>query len=278
MTPLVGPARRARAGRALLRRADAAPALPGRARGSRRCGSATARASPGAARCSTSPGTSAPCATSKRYIDLIALYKLNRLHLHLSDDQGWRIAIAKWPRLATHGGQTAVGGGKGGYYTQAQYADIVRYARRAVRRRSCPRSTCPGTSTPRSPRTRSSPATGSRRRSTPGSTSASARSASPKAVTYDFVSDVVGELARLTPGPWFHIGGDEAMATKPADYVTLHRSGCRRSSSRTASTWSAGRRSARAKLDRGDDRRSTGTSTRREAARCRRRRRSRERR
>ena len=64
----------------------------------------------------------------KRFVDLMALYKLNRLHLHLSDDQGWRIAISKWPRLATHGGATAVGGGKGGYYTQAQYSDIVRYA------------------------------------------------------------------------------------------------------------------------------------------------------
>ena len=64
----------------------------------------------------------------ERFIDLMALYKLNRLHLHLSDDQGWRIAIAKWPRLATHGGSTEVGGGKGGYYTQAQYEGLVRYA------------------------------------------------------------------------------------------------------------------------------------------------------
>ena len=64
----------------------------------------------------------------KRFVDLVALYKLNRLHLHLSDDQGWRIAIASWPRLATHGGSTEVGGGPGGYYTQAQYEDIVRYA------------------------------------------------------------------------------------------------------------------------------------------------------
>jgi hexosaminidase len=69
-----------------------------------------------------------PVKDVKRYIDLIALYKLNRLHLHLSDDQGWRIAIAKWPRLATHGGQTEVGGGRGGYYTQRQYVDIVNYA------------------------------------------------------------------------------------------------------------------------------------------------------
>ena len=56
----------------------------------------------------------------KRFVDLMALYKLNRLHLHLSDDQGWRIAISKWPRLATWGGSMEVGGGRGGYYTQRQ--------------------------------------------------------------------------------------------------------------------------------------------------------------
>ena len=61
----------------------------------------------------------------KRYIDQIALYKINKLHLHLSDDQGWRIAIDSWPRLATYGGSTQVGGGPGGYYTKAEYREIV---------------------------------------------------------------------------------------------------------------------------------------------------------
>src|SRR6188768_3407514 len=64
----------------------------------------------------------------KRYIDLIAYYKMNVLHLHLSDDQGWRIEIKSWPNLATHGGSTQVGGGKGGFFTQEQYKDIVAYA------------------------------------------------------------------------------------------------------------------------------------------------------
>ena len=64
----------------------------------------------------------------KRLIDLMALYKMNRFHLHLSDDQGWRIMINSWPNLATYGGSTEVGGGRGGYYTQADYADIVAYA------------------------------------------------------------------------------------------------------------------------------------------------------
>ena len=69
-----------------------------------------------------------PVATVKRHIDRIALYKINYLHLHLSDDQGWRIEIASRPRLAQVGGSTQVGGGPGGFYTQEEYAEIVRYA------------------------------------------------------------------------------------------------------------------------------------------------------
>ena len=64
----------------------------------------------------------------KRYIDLLAYYKMNRFHLHLTDDQGWRIEIKSWPKLATYGGSTAVDGAPGGYYTQADYADLVAYA------------------------------------------------------------------------------------------------------------------------------------------------------
>ena len=45
-----------------------------------------------------------PADDVKRFIDVMALYKINRLHLHLSDDQGWRIEIRSWPNLARHGG------------------------------------------------------------------------------------------------------------------------------------------------------------------------------
>jgi hexosaminidase len=154
----------------------------------------------------------------KRFVDLMALYKLNRLHLHLSDDQGWRIAIAGWPRLATHGGSTEVGGGKGGYYTRAQYEDLVRYA--AARYvtvvpeidmpghvhaalSSYPKLACDGKPSPLYT----------------GIDVGFSSLCIDKPVTYDFVADVVGELARLTPGHWIHIGGDEAMATKVAEYV-----------------------------------------------------------
>ncbi len=64
----------------------------------------------------------------KRYIDLIAHYKMNRLHLHLTDDQGWRIEIKSWPKLTEIGGATQVGGNGGGFYTQEQYKEIVAYA------------------------------------------------------------------------------------------------------------------------------------------------------
>ena len=70
----------------------------------------------------------------ERLIDLLALYKLNRLHLHLTDDQGWRLAIRSRPRLTRLGSSTAVGGGPGGHFTQRDYRRIVAYARRAVRR------------------------------------------------------------------------------------------------------------------------------------------------
>ncbi|WP_346935726.1 family 20 glycosylhydrolase, partial [Clostridium sp.] len=54
----------------------------------------------------------------KRQIDLAAQYKINRVHLHLTDDQGWRLEIKKWPDLTAIGGSTQVGDGPGGYYTQ----------------------------------------------------------------------------------------------------------------------------------------------------------------
>ena len=68
-------------------------------------------------------------ATVMRYLDDLALYKINTLHLHLTDDQGWRIEIDSWPCLATYGGSIEVGGGQGGYYTKDQYRDLVEYAR-----------------------------------------------------------------------------------------------------------------------------------------------------
>jgi hexosaminidase len=154
----------------------------------------------------------------KRLVDLMALYKLNRLHLHLSDDQGWRIAIRSWPRLTSHGSRTAVGGGSGGRYTQREYASIVSYARERfvevvpeidmpghvnAALSSYGRLACDGVAP--------APYTGIE----VGFSSLCIR----KEETYAFVDDVVRELSRLTPGPYLHVGGDEAHSTDPDDYA-----------------------------------------------------------
>ncbi|MBO7538970.1 MAG: beta-N-acetylhexosaminidase [Prevotella sp.] len=75
----------------------------------------------------------------KKFIDLLALHNMNVFHWHLTDDQGWRIEIKKWPRLTTVGSQrsgTIIGTNSdiddgipyGGYYTQAELHEIVAYA------------------------------------------------------------------------------------------------------------------------------------------------------
>ena len=63
-------------------------------------------------------------------IDRMALYKLNVLHLHLTDDQGWRLEIQKYPKLTTVGAHYADRfGGAGGFYTQKEIRDLIAYAK-----------------------------------------------------------------------------------------------------------------------------------------------------
>lgn len=153
----------------------------------------------------------------KRFMDVMAQYKLNRLHLHLADDQGWRIEIKSWPNLARHGGSTAVGGGAGGYYTQAEYSDLVEYARARfitivpeidmpghinAALASYPELNCDG----RAPALY----TGTR----VGFSSLCVS----KDITYRFVDDVIREISALTPGPWFHVGGDEVKTLTAPEY------------------------------------------------------------
>ena len=66
----------------------------------------------------------------RRTVDRMALYKLNVLHLHLTDDQGWRLEIKKYPELTTVGAHFAGRfGGGGGFYTQQEMRDLIAYAR-----------------------------------------------------------------------------------------------------------------------------------------------------
>ncbi|MEZ0396026.1 MAG: beta-N-acetylhexosaminidase [Anaerolineales bacterium] len=153
----------------------------------------------------------------RRLIDQIALYKFNILHLHLTDDQGWRLEIKSWPKLAEVGGSSATRGDPGGYYTQEEYAEIVRYAAERfitlVPEIDMPSHTqaalaaCPELKGV-------SKYTGLYTGTEVGFCSLNIH----QAITYRFIEDVFGELADLTPGPYLHIGGDEAHSTPEADY------------------------------------------------------------
>ncbi|MFD3410776.1 beta-N-acetylhexosaminidase [Streptomyces cyaneofuscatus] len=156
----------------------------------------------------------------KRYIDQLALYKVNKLHLHLSDDQGWRIAIDSWPRLATYGGSTEVGGGPGGYYTKAQYREIVRYAASRYLE-VVPEIDLPGHTNAALASYAELNCDGVAPPLYTGTTVGFSSLCVPKPVTYDFVDDVLREVAALTPGKYLHIGGDEAHATSHEDYVAF---------------------------------------------------------
>jgi len=154
----------------------------------------------------------------KIFIDQMAAYKMNMLHMHLSDDQGWRIEIKSWPNLTAHGGRTEVGGGEGGFYTQEQYSDIVRYAQERFIT-VIPEIDMPGHTNAALASYPELNAKGSDTTLYTGTDVGFSSLATHKEITYKFVGDVVRELAALTPGPWFHIGGDESHSTSLEDYI-----------------------------------------------------------
>ncbi|MFE2108046.1 beta-N-acetylhexosaminidase [Kitasatospora sp. NPDC059463] len=159
----------------------------------------------------------------KGFIDRLALYKLNYLHLHLSDDQGWRIEIPSRPALTEVGAISEVDGTPGGFYTAADYQEIVRYAQERYLT-VVPEVDLPGHSNailasyPELDCTRSArpwPYTGIE-------VGFSTLCPTGDAV-HSFTQDVVTELARLTPGPYLHLGGDEVKKMSPAEYAAFVR-------------------------------------------------------
>jgi len=164
----------------------------------------------------------------KQHIDFLALYKFNTLHLHLADDQGWRIQIASWPKLTRVGGSSEVGGASGGFYTKVDYAEIVKYA--AERYITIvPEIDMPGHTNaaiaayPKLGCSRATPSIYG-----PGTQAAGVYTGirvgwsalcANKELTYKFVDAVVRELAAMTPGKYIHIGGDEVEVLNTAQYV-----------------------------------------------------------
>ena len=154
----------------------------------------------------------------KRTIDLLAIYKINTLHMHLSDDQGWRIEIKSWPNLTAHGSKSSVGNKKGGFYTQEDYKEIQDYASKhhivIIPEIDLPGHTNAVLSS-YAVLNCNNKATKLYKGMKVGFSSLCVR----KDITYKFIDDVIGELADITTGDYIHIGGDESHSTKKDDYI-----------------------------------------------------------
>ncbi len=151
----------------------------------------------------------------KRYLDLIAMHKMNVFHWHLTDDQGWRIKIEKYPRLTEVGAWRTDESGKwyGGFYTQDEVREIVAYAaerfitivpeielpghaRAALA--AYPEYSCAGQILP-----------------VPNEWGVfDDVYCAGNEKTFEFLQDVLSEVLALFPGEYVHIGGDECPKTR----------------------------------------------------------------
>ena len=161
----------------------------------------------------------------KKYIDLMARLKMNTFHWHLTEDQGWRIEIKKYPKLqeiAAYRKETLIGhyndqphqfDGKpyGGFYTQEQIKEVVAYAKtRQVT--IIPEIEMPGHS---QAAIAAYPELGCSGEQVEVATKWGVFDEvyCPKESTFKFLEDVIDEVVALFPGKYIHIGGDEAPKT-----------------------------------------------------------------
>ncbi len=181
----------------------------------------------------------------KKYIDFIAAYKLNTFHWHLTDDQGWRIEIKQYPRLTQVSAfrkETLIGAQQllktpadfkydgtpyGGFYTQAEIRDVVAYAQKRYVT-VVPEIEMPGHSVAvlaAYPELACRPG--------PYETwtkwGVNEDIVCPTEATFRFFEGVLAEVCALFPGPYVHIGGDEAPKTRwkesPAVQEIMQREG-----------------------------------------------------
>ncbi|WP_433632771.1 beta-N-acetylhexosaminidase [Halomicrococcus sp. NG-SE-24] len=156
----------------------------------------------------------------KQYIDYLAQYKVNHLHLHLTDDQGWRIEIDSWPNLTDEGADSEVGGTPGGYYTKEEYTELVEYAQdRFIT--VIPEIDMPGHTGAALESYAALNCDGEKRPEDTGVNVGDTSLCIDKEVTYEFVNDVIREVAEMTPGPYLHVGGDEAHTLSDEEYETF---------------------------------------------------------
>ena len=160
----------------------------------------------------------------KRYLDIMAVYKLNRFHWHLSDDQGWRVEIRRYPELTLVGGYrsgTMVGRDfnsddgirYGGYYTQDQIREVVAYAER-LGITVVPEIDLPGHMLAALSAYPWLGCSGGPYEAWHKWGVADEVLCAGKETTYEFLENVLAEVAELFPGEYIHIGGDECPKTE----------------------------------------------------------------
>jgi hexosaminidase len=171
-----------------------------------------------------------PVSFVKKYIDFLAAYKLNTFHWHLTDDQGWRIEIKKYPKLTQVSAfrkETLVGAQQtfktpaefkydgqpyGGFYTQDQIRDVVAYAQKRYVT-IVPEIEMPGHSVSilaAYPELACKPG----KYETWTMWGVNEDIVCPSEETFRFFEDVLTEVSTLFPGKYIHIGGDEAPKTR----------------------------------------------------------------
>ncbi len=162
----------------------------------------------------------------KRYIDLMSYYKFNTFHWHLTDDQGWRIEIKKYPKLTSVGAyrdSTVIGHYNrspreyevkkyGGFYTQEEIKDIVLYAKKRYVT-IVPEIEMPGHSRAALAAYPELSCTGETQ-NVPGLWGIFDDIYCSKEESIRFLQDVLDEVLFLFPSEYIHIGGDEAPKTK----------------------------------------------------------------
>ncbi|MBI9019065.1 MAG: beta-N-acetylhexosaminidase [Phycisphaerae bacterium] len=143
----------------------------------------------------------------KRYLDQMAVMKMNRFHWHLTEGQGWRIEIKKYPKLTSVGSKVANGKEQQGFYTHKQIKDIVAYAKK-LHIEIVPEIDIPGHS--------EAALIAYPEYTCFGKPPTSVMAFSPvlfcagKEQTYKFLEDVLTEVCQLFPSEYIHLGGDEA--------------------------------------------------------------------
>src|SRR5699024_8671895 len=153
----------------------------------------------------------------RRLVDLISELRFNSLHLHLTDDQGWRLEIPSRPLLTERGATTDCSEGPGGFLTLAEYVEIQDYA--AARHvEIVPEIDLPGHTHALLVAYPEASQDGAVREPYTGTKVGFSTVDLESAASWELVTDIVTTVAAHTRGSRVHLGGDECLTLDEAEY------------------------------------------------------------